>query len=165
MQISRSNYIRQAQDERAITAGAEWDEQHAAWLASLPADTEEMRGYLASLETPWRREEYDPERHGSKEAIEAAAATWAAEREAEAARQEVEARVAAEEAARAEAKRAEEEAARAESLRAAREAAAATLEQAAAVVQAALAAGKLDGPEVAEAYATIALAGAARLRG
>lgn len=167
MKISRANYIRQRLDDPALaeSIGAEWDQQEAAWQATLPADTDAVWGYLASLPEPWRREEYDPESHGPREDVEAAASAWAAERLAEAARQEEEARAATEEAARAEAKRAEEEAATAEATRAAREAAAATLEQAAATVQAALAAGKLDGPEVAEAYATIALAGAARLRG
>lgn len=86
--------------------------------------------------------------------------------EAEAAREAAEAEAArvAEEAAAAEAKRLEEEAAAAEVARQEREAAAAQLEEAAAVVQAAVAEGKLDTAEVAAAYATIALAGAARLR-
>ena len=99
-------------------------------------------------------EGWDPERHGTREEVEAAVDAWAAEQAK-----------AAEEAAAAEAARLEEEAATAAATAAAREEAAATLEAAAATVQAALAAGKLDGPEVAEAYATIALAGAARLRG
>lgn len=72
---------------------------------------------------------------------------------------------ATEEAAAAGAKRAEEEAAAAAAAAAARAEAAATLEAAAATVQAALEKGDLSGPEVAAAYATIALAGAARLRG
>lgn len=60
---------------------------------------------------------------------------------------------------------AEEEAARlAAEQDQAREEAAAALEAAAATVNAAVAAGKLDTKEVAEAYATIALAGVARLR-
>lgn len=167
MHISRGNYIRQKLDDPALAEafGSEWDTLHAEWQASLPADTEAVNGYLASLPEPWRREEYDSERHGTRDEVEAAAEAWMAERLAEAARQEEEARAVAEEAARTEAKRAEEEAAAAEAVRTEREAAAAKLEQAAATVQAALAAGKLDGPEVAEAYATIALAGAARLRG
>lgn len=71
----------------------------------------------------------------------------------------------AEEAAREEAKRTEAAAALAEEAARAREEAAATLEAAAATVQAALEKGDLTGPKVAEAYAAIALAGVARLRG
>lgn len=97
-----------------------------------------------------------PEVMAHQEAQEAAEAERLAA-EAEAARQ-------AEEVSRAEAKRAEEAAAAAEALRQEREAAAARIEEAAAIVQAAVEAGKLDTPEVAAAYATIALAGAARLR-
>ena len=88
MHISRANYIRQRLDDPALaeSIGAEYDEQHAAWEASLPADTEAVRGYLATLGL--RREEYDPERHGTREEVEAAAAAWEAEQQAAAAEAE-----------------------------------------------------------------------------
>lgn len=119
MHISRGNYIRQKLDDPALAEafGSEWDTLHAEWQASLPADTEAVKGYLASLPEPWRREEYDSERHGTRDEVEAAAEAWMAERLAEASRQEEEARAVAEEAARAEVKRLEEEAAAAEALR------------------------------------------------
>lgn len=102
MRISRGNYIRQKLDDPALAEafGSEWDTLHAEWHASLPADTEAVNGYLASLPEPWRREQYDPDAHGSREEVEAAAAAWAAE--AEAARAAVDAKRLEEEAREAE---------------------------------------------------------------
>ena len=101
MQISRGNYIRQALDDPALAEafGAEWDEMEASWQASLPAATDAVRGYLATLGL--RREEYDPEQHGTREEVEAAAAAWEAEQQAAAAEAERLSEAAAREEARA----------------------------------------------------------------
>ena len=131
MQISRGNYIRQKLDAPALAEsfGVEWDAHHAAWQASLPSHPA-LAGYLASLAEPWRREDYNPAIHGTREEIEAAAEAWAQEQEAAKAAVEAEAQAAAEAEARAaEAQAAQQAEARAERQRQ-REAEAAALEHA-----------------------------------
>lgn len=132
MQISRGNYIRQRVDELIqqleAQAAQEWDEQEAAWLASLPSHPQ-MGAYLQANglghASEGRWEEWDEKQHGTRESVEAAVDAWVAEREAAAAaeaeaqgkREAEQARVSAEAEAAKEAER-EELAARLEAVRA-----------------------------------------------